>query len=104
MESQREEKHAQWIKVANGGIQKTESTNTKRFTYHGSCQCDAVNFEFYSPSPIQDTTLYTCTCVDCSKRGYLLYVTTIKNFQFKSRTASDLGTFATETGITSLMF
>jgi len=90
--------HEHWLKY--GSIAQEESLKQTSFTYHGTCHCEAITYEFQTSSRVdENTTFYSCICNVCFKRGYIFYVVHMKQFKYFSRSAMDLGTFATDTGI-----
>src|SRR5947207_3109755 len=94
--------HQHWLKSESDTL--FSPSKCPQHSYRGSCHCEAITFEFMSISAIDsDATFYTCDCNACFKRGYLFYVIPIKHFKFTSRSASDLGTYATTTGYFSII-
>jgi len=90
--------HEHWLKY--GSIVQGESLKETAFTYHGTCHCEAINYEFQTSSPIDEKTIfYSCVCNICFKRGYIFYVVHMKHFKYFSRSAMDLGAFANSTSI-----
>jgi hypothetical protein len=90
--------HKHWLKAENELLYSPPKS--PEYSYHGSCQCDAISYEFQSISSVDsDATFYICECNACSKRAYLFYVVPLKHFKFASRSASDLGTYASLTGL-----
>ena len=90
--------HDHWLKSENKAI--IMSSKRPQQSYHGGCDCEALTFEFQTMSVVDsNSTFYTCDCKACFKRGYLFYVIPIKHFKFTSRCPSDLGTYATTTGL-----
>jgi hypothetical protein len=83
-------------KASNGQVPSC----TLLLSYSGSCQCGAVTYDIQTPTSIDsNATVYRCECSGCFKRGYKFFVVSIKQFRFTSQSASDLGTFASETGL-----
>lgn len=75
------------------------SPGCPKYSYHGACHCKAILFEFGSSSQVDgNSTFYVCDCNACFKRGYIFYVIPMRNFQFTTCSAADLGTYATATG------
>jgi hypothetical protein len=94
--------HQHWLKSESDTI--FSPSKCPQHLYRGSCHCEAITYEFKSISAVDsDATFYTCDCNACFKRGYLFFVIPIKHFKFTSRSASDLGTYATTTGCCSNM-
>ena len=94
--------HEHWEKSKNKSL-LSPTKSLPQYSYSGSCHCQAIEFEFGTSTTLDsETTFYTCECNACFKRGYLFYVVPPKHFRFTSRLASDLGTYATATGITAL--
>lgn len=86
-------------KVSNGQLPKSPLL----LSYCGSCQCGAVAYDIETPTSIDaNATVYRCECSGCFKRGYKFFVVSMKQFKFTSRCASDLGTFASEAGMSSV--
>jgi hypothetical protein len=91
--------HEHWLKSKNRSL-LSPSKSLPQCTYTGGCHCQAVELEFATASILDsDTIFYTCVCNACFKRGYLFFVVPPKHFQFTSRLPSDLGTYATTTGM-----
>jgi hypothetical protein len=75
------------------------SSSSAAVAYHGSCQCSAISYDFRTQAEIDSaSSVFTCECSACTKRAYIFYVVSLKQFKFMSRCASDLGTFASDCG------
>ena len=86
-----------WLKSENESLSCPEQRPP--FSYHGSCHCKSIQFDFQSTGPVNaEATFYTCDCNACFKRGYLFFVIPFKHFKYNSCVPSDLGTYATPTG------
>ena len=94
--------HEHWEKSKNKSL-LSPTKSLPQYNYSGGCHCQAIEFDFGTSTTLDsETTFYTCECNACFKRGYLFYVVPPKHFRFTSRLASDLGTYATTTGINAL--
>ena len=92
--------HLHWLRKENANVPPCP-----QFLYHGGCACRNIKFQFQTRQAIDENAIfYTCDCQNCFKRGYIFFVVPLKHFIFKSKSVSDLGTFATATGTDLLLF
>ena len=89
--------------IATGLSRKTPHYRLRRkglnLSITAAVICEAIGYQFETAEPLSvETTFYVCEYSVCFKRGYIFYVTPIKHFRFNSRSASDLGAYATSAG------
>src|SRR5262245_3347484 len=68
--------------------------------YHGSCHCEAVQFEVEAPKQI---TCQDCNCSMCSRSGYLHLIVPRSKFRLLQGEAS-LTTYTFDTGVAQHRF